>query len=273
MRRLEDKVAIIAGGATGIGAACAKRLVDEGCRVVVGDFNMDAASELCATLGERSHAIRYDASDPDTIEALVENAVRHFGRLDILHNNVAITSLELNMQDTTVTDIPLSIWRQVFEVNVTSFLLGSRFAIPHLIAAGGGSIINTSSDSGRLGDVVRTAYGVSKAAVISLTQYIATQYGAMGIRCNAITPGVIMTKNMEIVAAELSQIIKPHVLTPRLGKPEDIAAMVAFLASDESGYVTGQAIACDGGALAHQPQIVDVARFEAAQSRRAEGPR
>ena len=267
MRRLEDKVAIIAGGATGIGAACAKRLVDEGCRVVVGDFNWEAARDLCSSLGERSHAIRYDAADPDTIEALVRDTVAHFGRLDILHNNVAITSLEVNMQDTTVVDIPLSIWRQVFEVNVTSFLLGSRFAIPHMIAAGGGSIINTSSDSGRLGDVVRTAYGVSKAAVISLTQHIATQYGAQGIRCNAITPGVIMTKNMEIVAAELSQIIKPHVLTPRLGKPEDIAAMVAFLASEDSAYVTGQAIACDGGTLAHQPQIVDVMRFEAEQAR------
>jgi NAD(P)-dependent dehydrogenase (short-subunit alcohol dehydrogenase family) len=263
MRRLENRVALIAGGATGIGAACAERLVAEGCAVVIGDINIGAARDLCATLGERSHAIAYDAANEDSIRALVDGAAAHFGRLDILHNNVALTSLEVNVQDTTVVDIPLSIWRQVFEVNVTSFLLASRFAIPHMIAAGGGSIINTSSGSGRLGDLVRTAYGVSKAAVISLTQHIATQYGADNIRCNAITPGVIMTKNMEIVAADLSQIIKPHVLTTRLGVPGDIAAMVAFLASDDSVYVTGQAIACDGGMHAHQPQIVDVMRFEA----------
>ncbi len=265
MRRLEGRVAIIAGGATGIGAACAERLVAEGCRVVIGDLNIDEARNLCAKLGDNTHAIHYDAADEGSIKQMVDGAVSHFGRLDILHNNVALTSYEVNVQDTTVVDIPLTIWRQVFEVNVTSFLLGSRFAIPHMIAAGGGSIINTSSGSGRLGDLVRTAYGVSKAAVISLTQHIATQYGADNIRCNAITPGVIMTKNMEIVAADLSQIIKPHVLTPRLGKPEDIAAMVAFLASDDSAYVTGQALACDGGMQAHQPQIVDVRRFEAQQ--------
>jgi NAD(P)-dependent dehydrogenase (short-subunit alcohol dehydrogenase family) len=263
MHRLQGKVAVIAGGATGIGAACAKRLVDEGALVVVGDINIDAATRMCGELGANAAAIRYDAADAASIESLIEGAVRRFGRLDVLHNNVALTSLEVNIQDTTVTDVPLHIWNQVFNVNVTSFLLGSRYAIPHLIAAGGGSIINTSSGSGRVGDIVRTAYGVSKAAVISLTQHIATQYGPMGIRCNAVTPGVIMTKNMEIVAADLSQIIKPHVLTPRLGKPEDIAAMVAFLASDDSAYVTGQAIACDGGHLAHQPQIADVLRFEA----------
>src|SRR5690606_13316656 len=130
-------------------------------------------------------------------------------------------------------------------------------AIPHMIKAGGGSIINTSSDSGRVGDVVRTAYGASKAAVISLTQHIAVQYGLQGIRCNAITPGVILTGAMKEDPA-LVEFIRPHILTPNFGGPEDIASLATFLASDEAGYITGQAIACDGGHLAHQPQMADV---------------
>jgi NAD(P)-dependent dehydrogenase (short-subunit alcohol dehydrogenase family) len=262
MQRLQDKVAIIAGGATGIGAACAKRYVAEGARVVVGDLNIKIAQQLAASLGSNAVAVHYDAAHAESIKALIESAVDRFGRIDVLHNNVALTSQAIQSQDTTVTEITLEIWNAVLNVNVTSFLLGSKYAIPHMIKSGGGSIINTSSDSGRAGDITRTAYGASKAAIISLTQHIATQYGLQGIRCNAITPGVILSRAMRDDPM-LVTLIKPHILTPEFGEPEDIAALAAFLAADESRYITGQAISCDGGHLAHQPQIADVRKFEA----------
>jgi NAD(P)-dependent dehydrogenase (short-subunit alcohol dehydrogenase family) len=262
MQRLQDKVAVIAGAATGIGAACATRFIAEGAKVVIGDLNIETAQKLATSLGPNALAVRYDAADHASIKALIESAVTKFGRLDILHNNVALTALALQAQDTTVVDIPLEIWNMTMNINVTSFLLGSKYAIPHMIKAGGGSIINTSSDSGRAGDVTRTAYGASKAAIISLTQHIAVQYGLQGIRCNAITPGVIMSKQMA-AQPDLVRLIKPHILTPDFGTPDDIASLATFLASDESTYITGQAIACDGGHLAHQPQIADVRKFEA----------
>lgn len=262
MNRLQGKVAVLASGATGIGAACAKRYVAEGARVVVGDLNIGTARELAASLGRNAAAIHYDAADAASIEALIKGAVATFGRIDVLHNNVALTSQAIHALDTTVTEIPLEIWNAVLNVNVTSFLLGSKYAIPHLIESGGGSIINTSSDSGRVGDVTRTAYGASKAAIISLTQHIATQYGLQGIRCNAITPGVVLSPAMKDDPI-LVTLIKPHILTWEFGEPEDIAALAAFLASDESRYITGQAISCDGGHLAHQPQVADVRKFEA----------
>src|SRR5690606_36920037 len=217
------------------------------------------ARELAESIGPNAIPVRYDAADADSIKALIDSAVETFGTLNVLHNNVAITSLAIQSQDTTVVDIPLEIWNATLNINVTSFLLGSKYAIPHMIAAGGGSIINTSSDSGRVGDVVRTAYGASKAAVISLTQHIAVQYGLQGVRCNAITPGVILTGAMKEDPA-LVEFIRPHILTPNFVVPEDIAALATFLASDESMYITGQAIACDGGHLAHQPQMADVRR-------------
>lgn len=257
MPRLANKVAVVAGGATGIGAACAVRYAAEGAKVVIGDFNIDTAKALADEIGPNAIAVRYDAADADSIKNLIESAVAAFGTINILHNNVAITSMAIQSQDTTVVDIPLEIWNATLNVNVTSFLLGSKYAIPHMIKAGGGSIINTSSDSGRVGDVVRTAYGASKAAVISLTQHIAVQYGLQGIRCNAITPGVILTGAMKEDPA-LVEFIRPHILTPNFGGPEDIASLATFLASDEAGYITGQAIACDGGHLAHQPQMADV---------------
>lgn len=260
MQRLKNKIAIIAGGATGIGAACATRFIQEGARVVIGDINIDAAQALADSLGSTAKAVYYDAADADSIKNLIDTTVDAFGAIHILHNNAGLMSPKVMDADSTVVDISLELWNTVLAVNVTSFLLGSKYAIPHIIKAGGGSIINTSSDSGLAGDLARTAYGASKAMVISLTQHIAVQYGLQGIRCNAITPGVIMSEQAKVNSQDLVRAIKSHILTPDFGEPGDIAALAAFLASDESGYITGQAIACDGGHLAHQPQVADVRR-------------
>lgn len=259
MKRLENKVAVVAGAATGIGAACARRFVEEGAKVIIGDLNIDTANQLADELGNAAIAVKYDAADETSIKNLIDSAVDKFGALHVLHNNVALTSKVAQTTDLNVTDISLSTWEDIMRVNTTSFLIGTKYAVPHMIASGGGAIVNTASNSGRFGDVVRTAYGASKAAVISLTQHIAVQYGKQGIRCNAIAPGVILTDAMKSLP-ELVTLIEPHIVTPEFGEPHDVAALAAFLASDESRYITGQVIPIDGGASIHHPQLADIMR-------------
>jgi NAD(P)-dependent dehydrogenase (short-subunit alcohol dehydrogenase family) len=264
MTRLKDRVAIVTGGGGGIGAAVAQRLVDEGALVVVADLFEDSAQRAAEPLGARGLAVQFDAEQPESVQAMVAQAVRHFGRLDILHNNAALTDPARQNLDTNAIDIPIEIWNATMAVNVTGYLLGCKYALPHMIAGGGGSIINTASGSGVMGDLARIAYGSSKGAIITLTKYVATQHGHQGIRCNAIAPGVVMTEALARTVPGLAEIIKRHVLTPRFGTPEDIAGLVAYLASDEAGYITGECIGINGGSLSHQPHYADLAAAMAA---------
>jgi NAD(P)-dependent dehydrogenase (short-subunit alcohol dehydrogenase family) len=238
MNRLADKVAIITGGAGGLGAACAERFAAEGAKVVVADVVDERAQALATRLGGGSIALHFDCGEEGSIRDGIEEVVRRFGKIDILFNNAAAVGYEVMTADTTAPEISMDVWNLIMKVNVTGVMLGCKYAIPHMVKNGGGSIINTASDSALAGDNVRIAYGTSKAAVVALTKYVATQHGLQGIRCNAICPGPI-------------------------GKPADIAAMAAYLAADESEYVTGQAISVDGGHLAHQPQIADMRTIEA----------
>lgn len=257
MKRLEHKVAIITGATGGIGSASAERFIDEGAKVAIAARSMDRAKALADRLGENALPVYYDLGDNASIEAAISATVDHFGRLDILFNNAVASDREIHAQDTTVTDIPLETWDRVMALNVRAALVGCQFALPHMLKTGGGSVINNASGSGLAGDNVRVAYGASKGALITLTKYIATQYGSQGIRCNAIAPGLIMIDKMkdnEVFAGMMAR----HVLTQRLGLPEDIAALAAFLAAGESGYITGQVICCDGGLYAHQPQYAEM---------------
>jgi len=258
MNRLEGKVAIVTGGGGGIGAAVARRLAAEGAHVAIADLMEDSARRAAAPLGQKAIAIQFDATDADSIKAMVERTVAQFGRLDILHNNAALTDPAQYALDSNAIDIPLETWNATLSVNVTGYMLGCKYALPHLIRSGNGSIINTASGSGVLGDLARIAYGASKGAIITLTKYIATQYGHLGVRCNAVAPGVIVTPALEASVPGLKELIKRHVLTPRFGTPEDVAALVAFLASDESGYITGESIGINGGSMAHQPHYADL---------------
>ena len=149
------------------------------------------------------------------------------------------------------------------DVNLRGYLLGCKYAIPHMIAGGGGSIINTASNSGSAGDLARIAYGASKGAIITMTKYIATQHGKQNIRCNSVAPGVVLTEALSKTVPGLADIIKRHILTPEFGVPDDIAALVAFLASDESRYITGENISISGGGLSHQPHYADLLDFMA----------
>jgi NAD(P)-dependent dehydrogenase (short-subunit alcohol dehydrogenase family) len=259
LKRLEGKVAIVTGGASGIGAATCRRLVEEGASVGIGDLNGAGAEALAKELGDAAIGIEFDAGDVASIEQLVATTVERFGRLDILHNNAAIMAPDHIAKDTNPVDIDFEVWDRTFDVNVRGYLAGCKYAIPHMIAAGGGAIINTASGSGVMGDLANIAYGSSKAAIIGFTRYVATIYGKAGIRCNAINPGLIRTEGgKKNVYGPMVGIMEANTLAPRLGQPEDIAAAVAYLASDDGAFVTGVIMNIDGGMLCHAPYMSDI---------------
>jgi len=263
MRRLENKVAFITGGAGGIGTATAVRFMAEGAKVTIADINGDAARALADRLGPDAHAVTIDLGDEASVKAALDDAFDHFGHLDILFNNAALTDAVTMGLDTNVTDIPLDVWNRTMQVNATGYMLCCRHAIPRMAAAGGGCIVNSASGSGLLADIARVAYGASKAAVISLTQYVATQHGKDRIRCNAIAPGPIVTPHSRALAGPLFDLIARHMPMGELGTPEDAAALVAFLASDDSRYINGQTIIIDGGMMAHHCHVRDMTDFMA----------
>ncbi|MBM4385404.1 MAG: SDR family oxidoreductase [Deltaproteobacteria bacterium] len=262
MRRLENRVAIVTGGGSGIGRATALALAREGAAVLVADISRERAEEVAAEVRAAGGAARArvaDVADEASVAAMVAAAVAAFGGLDILHNNAAATDWAVMGGDGEVAQLDLAIWERTLAVNLRGPFLGCKHAIPALLARGRGAIVNTSSASGLTGDLVRTAYGVSKAGLAVLTQSVATQYGKRGIRCNAIAPGVIETPALrQNVAPEQIALYERHHLTPRLGSPDDIANAVVFLASDDAAFITGQVISVDGGLLAHHPTVAEV---------------
>jgi NAD(P)-dependent dehydrogenase (short-subunit alcohol dehydrogenase family) len=261
MNRLKDKVAFITGAAGGIGAATAARFVAEGAAVVVADLNGEAAQAVAQKLGSSALPITLDIGDESAFRAALDRTVTHFGRLNILFNNAALTDTESLTRDTTATQIPIDLWTKTLHINLTGFLFGCRHAIPHMAAGGGGSIINMASGSGLAADISRIAYGTSKAGVIALTKYIATQNGAQRIRCNGIAPGPIVTPHSRAVAGKLFDLIQRHTPMGELGTPDDIASLAAFLAADESRYINGEIITIDGGLMAHHAHVSDMRDF------------
>ncbi|NUY04854.1 SDR family oxidoreductase [Paraburkholderia youngii] len=267
MQRVKDKIAIVTGAASGIGAACAARLADEGALLVVADLNLEGAQEQVRRIeesGGRAVATRVDIGDEGSIDAMFELTLKTWGGLDILHNNAAATSLSSTV-DAAVETVDVAVWDDTMRINLRGTMLASRRALPLMRARGGGSIINTSSGSAQAGALGYSAYGVCKAGIENLTRYIAAQHGKEGIRCNAIAPGLIVTPvTQAYYAGVLGEMMLSHHLTPRLGQPEDIAHAVIYLASDEAAFVTGQVFNVDGGLLSHQPYYADEIRARSA---------
>jgi NAD(P)-dependent dehydrogenase (short-subunit alcohol dehydrogenase family) len=255
MTMLEGRVAIVTGAGSGIGRATALRLAADGASVLVADINPDGAAETVALVqaaGGRAVAQQADVADEASAKAMVDAAIDAFGRLDGLHNNAA--NVFVVPQDTDIVNMDVAVWDASMATNVRGPMLGCKYAIPQMLKTGGGSIVNTSSNSGQMGDLLRVAYGVSKAGVDSLTRYVATMYGKQGIRCNAISPGVVATPALvNNVSAEELAMFEAHHVTPFIGTPDDIAAVVAFLLGEDARFITGQVIHVDGGMQMHTP--------------------
>jgi NAD(P)-dependent dehydrogenase (short-subunit alcohol dehydrogenase family) len=256
--RFEGQVAIVTGGASGIGEATCRRLVAEGAQVVIADVNAERAGTLADALGAKATAQAFDAADVASIERVVRTCVERHGRLDVLHNNAALSSPQVHARDRNAIEIDFETWDLVFAVNLRGYLAGCKYALPTMIAQGRGAIVNTASTGGFAGDITRLAYPVTKAAIIGLTRQIATQHGRQGIRCNAVAPGLVLTPGTRGAAAQVIDVMQRHLLVPEFGEPEDIAALVCFLASAEARYINGQTYIADGGMLAHNPTMADL---------------
>ncbi|MGB8364195.1 MAG: SDR family NAD(P)-dependent oxidoreductase [Rhizomicrobium sp.] len=259
-RRLEGKAAIVTGGAGGIGAATAALFCLEGARVLIADINGAAAEVLAKRLGTEGYgalAYRLDLGDPASIAQMVDVAMASFGRLDILDNNAAAANLASTVDGAVETMDP-DVWDQTMAINLRGPMLAAKAAIPRMRQSGGGAIVNILSNSAFHGDMAPTAYATSKGGLATLTRYIATQHGREGIRCNAVSPGLIPIAEKSTAEREAFRVqMRDHELATRSGLPDDIAQAVAFLSSDDAAFVNGQILHVDGGATVHSMQFAD----------------
>jgi NAD(P)-dependent dehydrogenase (short-subunit alcohol dehydrogenase family) len=268
MRALENKVAIVTGAGGGIGSATAAVLAARGAKVALADIRLEAAEHAAAAIAARGGtalALAVDLCSEDSVAALVRAVIQRFGRVDILHNNAADLSPEVAGRDRDVESMDTAIWDRTFAVNLRGTMLCCKHVLPHMVAGGGGSIVNTASNLGMQGNLGQAAYAASKAAVIQLTRSIATSHGRHGIRCNTVSPGLVMTPAArDHLPPRLHEIVASETLTPYLGAPEDIAHAVAFLASEEARYLTAHNLVVDGGTAAHVPGFAEFRRMMSA---------
>ncbi|MDE5688280.1 MAG: SDR family oxidoreductase [Paramuribaculum sp.] len=259
---LSGKVAFITGATAGIGLACARFLAAAGARVTIASHNRSHVDETVEKLSESYTGVRgaiLDAGDANSCTAAVLAALEAEERIDIIVNNAGGTDLH---RDTAVADLDLAFFDRVMHLNLLSMLAVTKAALPSMIARKSGAIINIASIGGITGDFRDTLYGISKAGVINLTRYIATQYGKQGIRCNAVAPGIIMTGAVtENLDEATRRVFLEQNALDTLGQPEDIAATVRFLAGDGARYITGQTIIVDGGLTCHNPTIAQLRRL------------
>lgn len=259
---LKGRVAIVTGSAANIGEACARALAEAGASVMLADINAAGAKAVADDIvqsGGTAAAHGVDLADEASIAALVAATMAEFGRIDILHNNAADTRPDHMAEDKSFLDMKSEIWDRTFAINTRGPMLMVKHVVPHMIAGGGGSIINTGSGTALLGDIFHPAYSSSKAALHTMTRNIATHFGRHNIRCNAILPGLVLSKGArEMMSAGEIDFIQRHVLLPRQSVPADIAGPVLFLASDAASFVTGQVFSADGGIVHHMPFYADV---------------
>jgi NAD(P)-dependent dehydrogenase (short-subunit alcohol dehydrogenase family) len=249
MRGLKGKVVAIVGAATGIGKATAIRLAEEGAHLVLGDINIagiEAVARQVNEAGGKAVATGCDISDDASVKALVELTVKTYGGLDGMHANAA--DLAVVLSDTNAVDVPLDIFDRTMAVNLRGHLLCTRHAVPELLKRGGGAIVYTSSAAAFVGEPERVSYAVSKSAINALMRHVASRWGKEGIRANAVAPGLVLTETTSAgMPVEMQQMAIAMGRSPRLGKPEDIAAMVALLFSDDGDWINGQVVGVDGG--------------------------
>ena len=248
--RLKDKVAIITGAGGGMGRVAARMFAEEGAKVVVAEYSETAGAETVALVesdGGEATFVKADVSSEPDAKAMVDHALATYGQLDCLYNNAGV----MPEADHSVIDTDVATWDSVMAVNVRGVFLGCKYAVPAMVEAGGGSIINIASFVALIGcSVPQDAYTASKGAVLSLTRSLAVQFGPQGIRTNAICPGPVETPLLMdwLVKDEAAKRLRlARNPTGRFGKPEEIVHMAVYLASDESRWTNGASLVVDGG--------------------------
>ncbi len=275
MRGLKEKVIVVAAGGTGgrrsnMGAATSIRLAQEGARVVVGDVDEEMAVRTIDAIraeGGTAMSCQFDGGDGESVKKLIDTTISEFGQLNGLHYNAADLKTLVEGDWGDISTVSLETWNRTLQVDLTGFMFAAKYAIPHLLDQDGGAIIGTGSISSHAGFNNMVAYSAAKAGMPAVARHIATAYGSQGIRSNIVLPGSIKStadhadeqKMRETVIDSQSgsrradQYLFDHnglrVRAPRVGKPEDIAAMVAFLMSDDGAYVNGQLLFVDGGQI------------------------
>jgi len=247
--RLQDKVAVITGGAGGIGKASALLFARQGAKVIVVDLKQDAAEAVAKEIGANARAFAADVSKAKEAEAMIAFGEKTFGRVNVVFNNAGV----FHPKDDSVTNTPEDIWNLVIDVNLKGVFLGCKYAIPALLRAGGGSIINTASFVAVMGAAApQIAYTASKGGVLAMTREIAVEFARKNIRANALCPGPVETPLLAELLSDPARRQRRlvHIPPGRFARPEEIANAALFLASDESSYVNGSTFLVDGGITA-----------------------
>lgn len=246
--RIQDRVAVVTGGCSGIGLATVRRFVAEGAKVVVGDIDDAAGAALVAELGaDVATYVPVDVTSPEQVDALFRTARDTYGSVDIAFNNAGISPPE----DDSILDTGLDAWRRVQEVNLTSVYLCCKAVLPYMLEQGRGSIINTASFVAVMGAATsQISYSASKGGVLSMTRELGVQFARQGVRVNALCPGPVNTPLLQELFAkdqERAQRRLVHVPMGRFAEPDEIAASVLFLASDDASFITASTFLVDGG--------------------------
>jgi len=244
MKRLENKIAVITGGADGIGKAGVKRFAEESAKVVIWDVNEEKASETLKELKQDRLEVSFmkvDTSSRSDIETATQNIILKYGRIDILVNNAGIT------RDASLKKMTPEQWQAVIDVNLTGVFNCTQIVSAHMVNEGFGRIINTSSVVALYGNFGQTNYVAAKAGVIGMTKTWAKELGRKGITVNAVAPGFVLTDMVKKMPEDILKVMQEKVPLKRLGEPEDIANAYLYLASDEASYVNGTVISVDGG--------------------------
>lgn len=249
MSKLSGKVAVVAGGG-GIGGATARRLAQAGAAVVIGDLDAANAERIAceiAASGGQALGLCCDISDESSVAALIGAAVERYGGLDLLHANAA--DLQVIFQDSNAVEVALEVFDRTIAVNLRGHLLCTRLAIPQMLRRGGGAIVYTTSGAAFIGEPERPCYAMAKAGINALMRHVATRWGKQGIRANAVAPGLVLTENnLRTMPEEVKQAALARTRSTRLGAPDDIAATVVHLLSEDGAWINGQVISVDGGA-------------------------
>ena len=251
--RLQDKVALITGSAGGMGQAAAELFAREGASIIVTDIAADAGEQTARNIrkaGGKAIFVQANVANEDDVQHLVRESIDAFGRIDVLYNNAGIMPAD----DSGVTDLSEATWDRILDVNLKSAFLCTKYAVPHMIQQGKGSIINIASFVALMGcSVPQDAYTASKGGMLSLTKSFAIQYGRHGIRCNAICPGPIETPLLRGLWTneEARNLRINRIPLGRFGQIDDVIYMALYLASDESSWTTGAWLVIDGGISSH----------------------